>query len=72
MKTALQMLSNEHQNILKVVDALLKECNTLELDKPINNDFFLKSIDFIKNYADKFHHAKEEDILFQEFIDSSF
>lgn len=67
MKTALQMLSDEHQNILKVIDALLKECNTLELDKPINNDFFLKSIDFIKNYADKFHHAKEEDILFQEF-----
>lgn len=67
MKTALQMLSDEHQNILKVIDSLLNECDALESDKPINNDFFLKSIDFIKNYADKFHHVKEEDILFREF-----
>lgn len=26
----------------------------------------MKVIDFIRNYADKFHHAKEEDILFVE------
>lgn len=67
MKTALQMLSDEHKNILKVIDALLKECDSLESGKHINKDFFTKSIAFIRNYADKFHHAKEEDILFQEF-----
>jgi len=28
---------------------------------------FNKVIDFIKNYADKFYHVKEEGILFKEF-----
>ena len=60
------ILSNEHQNILKVIDALNKECNLLEKGKDLDKDFLAKAIDFIRNYADKFHHAKEEDILFVE------
>jgi hemerythrin-like domain-containing protein len=59
-------LSDEHQNILKVIDALTKECSSLESGKELDKDFFEKAIDFIRNYADKFHHAKEEDILFVE------
>ena len=39
----------------------------LERQKEIDKEFFVKAIDFIRNYADKFHHAKEEDILFIEF-----
>jgi len=61
-----KILSDEHQNILKVIDALIKECNALESGKELSKDFFEKAIDFIRNYADKFHHAKEEDILFKE------
>ncbi|MBU1131309.1 hemerythrin domain-containing protein [Patescibacteria group bacterium] len=66
MKTALQILTHEHENILKIIDSLLKECDSLEKDGKINKDFFDEVIDFIKGYADKFHHAKEEDILFIE------
>ncbi len=61
-----KMLSGEHENILKVVDALESGIEQLK-DKDIDTDFFRKVIDFIRNYADKFHHAKEEDILFKEF-----
>ena len=61
-----KILSDEHQNILKVIDALAKECNVLESGKELDKDFFEKAIGFIRNYADKFHHAKEEDILFVE------
>jgi len=61
-----KILSKEHENILKVVDALESEIGKLE-NKSINVNFFEKVIDFIRNYADKFHHAKEEDILFKEF-----
>src|SRR3990167_11089302 len=59
-----EMLANEHEHILKVVNALIRECSkdTQNIDK----DFFEGAIDFIRNYADKFHHAKEEDILFKE------
>lgn len=61
-----RILSKEHEGILKVVDALESEIRELE-NKKIDIKFYKKVIDFIKNYADKFHHAKEEDILFKEF-----
>ncbi|MAF20917.1 MAG: cation-binding protein [Parcubacteria group bacterium] len=66
MEKPFKMLSDEHQNILKVIEALTKEVNALETGQALNKDFFNQAIDFIKNYADKFHHVKEEDILFKE------
>lgn len=66
MSTVTKILSDEHKNILKVIDALSTECDNLESGGKINKDFFEKTIDFIRNYADKFHHAKEENILFVE------
>src|SRR3989338_1160616 len=66
MKTATEMLSDEHRNILRLIDAMLEKCDQLENKKEIDRAFFEKAIDFIRNYADKFHHAKEEDILFKE------
>ena len=66
MEGALKMLCDEHQNILKVIDLLLKECDLLQSGKKIDIDFFEKAIGFVREYADKFHHAKEEDILFVE------
>ncbi len=66
-----KILAEEHQNILKVIDALEKECDAIGSGKEINKEFFKKAIDFIRNYADKFHHAKEEDILFKEFCEFS-
>ena len=64
-----KILSEEHQNILRIIEILESECDTIENEdsKKLNKDFFTKVIDFIRNYADKFHHAKEEDILFKEF-----
>jgi len=62
-----KILSKEHENILKVVSALEKESDLVEKGKNIDENFFRKVIDFIRNYADKFHHAKEENILFKEF-----
>ena len=66
MKTAMQILSGEHKNILKIAEALNKECGALESGKKLNTDFFSQAIEFIREYADRFHHAKEEDILFKE------
>ena len=66
MKTAMQILLDEHKNILKIAEALNKECDALESGKKLNTDFFSQAIEFIREYADRFHHAKEEDILFKE------
>jgi hemerythrin-like domain-containing protein len=63
-----KMLAREHENILKVADALERESEVIEKGKEIDEEFFRSVIEFIRNYADKFHHAKEEDILFKEFM----
>jgi hemerythrin-like domain-containing protein len=63
MEKATEILSNEHKLILTVLSALKKECSNME---SIDKSFFIKVIDFIQNYSDKFHHAKEEDLLFIE------
>lgn len=71
MIKAIQMLVDEHVKILAEIDSLEKECNKLSTGEEIDKNFFTKKIDFIKNYADKFHHAKEEDILFTELCKDS-
>ncbi|MDO8622938.1 MAG: hemerythrin domain-containing protein [archaeon] len=71
MEKITKILVDEHKNILRVADALEKECDAINLGKEIDKTFFRSAIEFIKNYADKFHHAKEEDILFKEFNKSA-
>ena len=63
-----QILVAEHEIILRVIGAITKECHALKNErKNLDKKFFVSSIDFVRNYADKFHHAKEKDILFVEF-----
>ena len=66
MKKLTTILSDEHKNILSVIDSVFKKCDKIEAGDEIDKDFFARAVDFIKNYADKFHHIKEEDILFVE------
>lgn len=66
MSKPTEMLTDEHKNIITVVNALDRECNSLVSGKELNKTFIEKAIDFFKHYADKFHHAKEEEILFKE------
>ena len=66
MKDVTGILKEEHQLILKAIDVILNECEQLDGGQELEKSFFEKAIDFIKNYTDKFHHAKEEDILFEK------
>lgn len=68
---AIRILSNEHENILIAINFLNKECNALNEGKKLDSKFFIKIIDFIRSYADKLHHAKEEDLLFKELCGDS-
>jgi len=67
----IQILKKEHENILKLADAMEKECEVIASGKKINKKFFEEAVWFIKNYADKFHHSKEEEILFKEMLNDS-
>ena len=69
MKTNVtQVMVDEHQLILRMI--ALVEHNTVLLEKGSFRDwqFYLDAVDFIRNYADRFHHAKEEDVLFTALI----
>jgi len=60
----IEKLKDEHKIILRGIDILEIGVVRLEQGEKISSNYFRKSIDFIQNYADKYHHAKEEDILF--------
>jgi hemerythrin-like domain-containing protein len=60
----IEKLKAEHQIILQGIDLMEKGAARLEKGENIPADYFRKAIDFIRNYADRYHHAKEEDILF--------
>lgn len=69
MKTNVtQVMSDEHQLILRMITLVERNTELMEQGKFRNWQFFLDAIDFIRNYADRFHHAKEEDVLFIELV----
>lgn len=61
---ATQILSEEHQVILRVLSALENMANRTIGNPSVRPGFFLDAADFIKNFADGCHHSKEEGVLF--------
>ncbi len=62
-----QKLMQEHQLILRYIAFIERLANSWEPGvKDSEHYAALKTVvEFIKNYADRYHHAKEEDILFR-------
>jgi hemerythrin-like domain-containing protein len=63
-----QTLVDEHKLIKRMIDILENAVNKLKINKEISPEIFKQATEFIRNFADKFHHAKEEEILFKEMI----
>ena len=61
-------LVNEHQLILRMIALLEGNAQRTAEGGYKNWQFYLDGIDFIRNYADRFHHAKEEDVLFDALV----
>lgn len=64
----IQMLIDEHVYILKVVAALGVIGSTIENEDTIDAPLFARIIDFMREFADRCHHAKEEDLLFPAMV----
>ncbi len=56
----------EHRLIEKMIKVIEKEIEAWKREGRINSEFVDGAVDFIRVYADKCHHGKEEDILFRE------
>ena len=52
----IERMINQIQNVLKKIDA----------NNEVDPLFIDKAVDFIRTYADRTHHGKEEDILFRD------
>lgn len=63
-------LVREHGDILAMIQVVREMVRRLETDEPVDPDHLEKAIYFIRNYADKYHHAKEEDLLFPAMHDA--
>jgi len=62
--TATTALRSEHNHILAMITCLRAACRAAQESGELDAETFRSSIDFIRNYADAWHHAKEEDLLF--------
>jgi len=62
--TATTALRSEHETILSVIACLREACTAARNEDRFDMDTFRQGVDFIRNYADAWHHAKEEVHLF--------
>ena len=62
--TATTALRSEHDHILAMIACLRAACAAAENADRFDVKTFQTGVDFIRNYADAWHHAKEEGHLF--------
>jgi hemerythrin-like domain-containing protein len=62
------VMVEEHKLILRMIALLEKNVELLEAGRFADWTFFIDGVDFIRNFADRFHHAKEEDVLFKALV----
>lgn len=68
MKTATQNLENDHDQILQLIEIMYGMADSRSSDA----SHVETVIHLIRNYADGFHHAKEENLLFPAMIEKGF
>ena len=57
-------LRKEHEGIKVALAVLEHVARELDADQPVNVDDLDQILDFLKTFADRCHHGKEEDLLF--------
>ncbi len=58
------ILKEEHELILVMLQIIDAACARMEEGEKLNPDHLAEMVDFIRNFADRCHHAKEEKLLF--------
>ena len=67
-KNITRALVDEHRLILRMITLLERNAALTATGRYSNWKFYLDGVDFIRNFADRFHHAKEEDVLFEALV----
>jgi hemerythrin-like domain-containing protein len=61
---ATEDLMTEHRAIERMLAILEEAAQRLERGQRVRPDLFREAVDFVRNFADRCHHAKEEENLF--------
>jgi len=67
-----QILKDEHALILEALDAIERKVSALEAGAAPDRAYFEKAVQFLRTFADKCHHGKEENLLFKTMVDRGF
>ena len=65
-------LMNDHKAIKQVLAIMNKIADKIRAKQDFNVEHVEKIVDFIKVFADKCHHGKEENLLFPELVKAGF
>ena len=60
------LLMIEHRLIERMISVIENKIDQIEATQRVNPHFVDTAVDFIRVYADRTHHGKEEDILFRD------
>lgn len=66
------ILRHEHRVIEQALRAIEGICLKLKVGEIVPADALVQSLDFIQNYADRFHHLREEEVLFPALEEAGF
>ncbi|KQC08561.1 MAG: hypothetical protein APR62_04545 [Smithella sp. SDB] len=58
----------EHRLIEKMLSSMMRHIDNIEKSKNVNPLIIDIAVDFIRTYADRTHHGKEEEILFRDLV----
>lgn len=64
----ISLLMENHINVRRMLAVIRKMCDGLNDGAAVDENDIRQMIDFNRSYADEYHHAKEENILFPEMI----
>lgn len=64
-----ELMVKEHEHIKRMLKVIRKYCDRILNNEAIVYEDFFLMIDFVRNYADKHHHGKEEALLFEKMSD---
>ncbi|CAG0946282.1 hypothetical protein GPROT2_03662 [Gammaproteobacteria bacterium] len=62
--TAIEILRNEHHVILEAMDLLEHQVHDIRRGDPFDAGFARWAVEFVSEFIDDAHHAKEEGVLF--------
>ena len=64
--TVIGILLVEHRLIERVIEVMKEKLEVIVKENKVKSEFINVAIDFIRIYADKSHHGKEENIFFRD------